>query len=61
MNKININDKIELTVLQLHYLLEDAMVTLCRRYAKRQDVKPSIIAGEIVREFLKRRKEQNND
>lgn len=61
MNKININDKIELTVLELHYLLEDAMVRLCRRYTKREDVKPIIIANEMIRELFKRRKEADND
>lgn len=54
------SDKIELTVLQLHYMLEDAMVRLCHRYAKGEDVKPIIIAGEIIRELFVLRKEQSN-
>lgn len=60
MKEFEMSDKIELTVLQLHYMLEDAMVRLCHRYAKGEDVKPIIIACEIIRELFVLRKEQSN-
>lgn len=61
MNNININDKIELTVLQLVYLLDNAMETLCLLAEDGQDVDTMVIASKKVQELFERRKEQNND
>ncbi len=58
MNGINMNEKVELTVLQLIYLLDDAMETLILRAEDGQVVTTLLIAKEKVLELVKKRKEQ---
>ena len=57
--KINMGDKIELTALQLVYLLDDAMETLCLRAEDGQEVDTMAIASGKVQALFKKRKEQN--
>lgn len=49
MKTINMGDKVELTALQLVYLLDDG-----------QEVDTMVIAKEKVLELFERRKEENN-
>lgn len=58
MNSINMSEKVELTVLQLVYLLDDAMETLILRAEDGQVVNTLGIAQEKVLEYVKKRKEQ---
>ena len=58
MNSINMGEKVELTVLQLVYLLDDAMETLILRAGDGQVVNTLGIAQEKVLEYVKKRKEQ---
>ena len=58
MNGINMGEKVELTVLQLVYLLDDAMETLCLRAEDGQVINTLEIAKEKVLELVKKRKEQ---
>lgn len=58
MNSINMGENVELTVLQLVYLLDDAMETLILRAQDGQVVNTLGIAQEKVLELVKKRKEQ---
>ena len=58
MNGINMGEKVELTVLQLIYLLDDAMETLILRAEDGQVINTLEIAQEKVLELVKKRKEQ---
>ena len=58
MDSINMSEKVELTVLQLVYLLDDAMETLILRAEDGQVVNTLGIAQEKVLEYVKKRKEQ---
>ena len=60
MKTINMGEKVELTALQLVYLLDDAMETLCLRAEDGQEVDTMVIAKEKVLELFERRKEGNN-
>lgn len=60
MNTISMSDKIELTALQLVYLLDNAMETLCLLAEDGQDVDTMVIASKKVQELFERRKEQSN-
>lgn len=57
MKTINMGDKVELTALQLVYLLDEAMETLCLRAEDGQEVDTMVIAKEKVLELFERRKE----
>lgn len=57
---VNMGDKVELTALQLIYLLDDAMVTLCLLAEDGQEVDTMQIATKKVMELFRKRKEQNN-
>lgn len=57
---INMGDKIEISALQLVYLLDDAMETLCLLAEDGQEVDTMVIAKEKVLELFNKRKEQNN-
>lgn len=59
MSDINMSDKVELTALQLVYLLDNAMETLCLRAEDGQEVDTMVIATEKVVELFNRRK--NNE
>lgn len=50
MKTINMGDKVELTALQLVYLLDDAMETLCLRAEDGEQVDTMVIAKEKVLE-----------
>ncbi|MBQ7022267.1 MAG: hypothetical protein IJN29_01720 [Akkermansia sp.] len=52
MKTIDMGDKVELTALQLVYLLDDAMETLCLRAEDGQEVDTMVIAKEKVMEVL---------
>lgn len=56
MNAINMSDKVELTALQLVYLLNEAMETLCLRLEDGQEVDTMVIAKEKVLDLFERRK-----
>ena len=56
--KINMGDKIELTALQLVYLLDDAMETLILLSEDGQEINTMQIASEKVQVLFKKRKEQ---
>lgn len=56
MTGINMGEKVELTVLQLVYLLDDAMETLCLRAEDGQVVNTLAIAQEKVLELVKKQK-----
>lgn len=58
MKALNMSDKIELTALQLVYLLDDALETLCLRAEDGQEVDTMAIATEKVVALFKKRKEQ---
>ena len=58
MKTINMGDKVELTALQLIYLLDDAMETLCLLAEDGQEVDTMQIASKKVMEFFRKRKEQ---
>lgn len=58
MTGIDMSEKVELTVLQLVYLLDDAMETLILRAEDGQVVNSLGIAQEKVLEYVKKRKEQ---
>lgn len=60
MKTINMGEKITLTALQLLYLLDDAMETLCLRAEDGQEVDTMVIAKEKLLELFERRKEENN-
>lgn len=60
MTTINMGDKVELTALQLVYLLDEAMETLCLRAEDGEAVNTMVIAKEKVLELFARRKEGNN-
>lgn len=61
MKALNMSDKIELTALQLVYLLDDAMETLCLRAEDGQDVDTMAIATEKVLELFKRTKVRSSE
>lgn len=63
MTGINMGEKVELTVLQLVYLLDDAMETLILRAEDGQEVDTMVIAKEKVLALVKTQKgkEKNND
>ncbi|MBQ3525811.1 MAG: hypothetical protein IJA63_06000 [Akkermansia sp.] len=52
------SDTIELTALQLVYLLEEALETLCQRAEDGQEIDTMVIATEKVKELFRKRKEQ---
>lgn len=54
MDSINMGEKVELTVLQLVYLLDDAMETLLLRAEDGQVVNTLEIAQEKVLELVKK-------
>lgn len=54
MKTINMGDKVELTALQLVYLLDDAMETLCLRAEDGEEVDTMVIAKEKVLELFGR-------
>lgn len=56
MKTINMGDKVELTALQLIYLLDDAMETLCLRAEDGEEVNTMVIAKEKVMELFRKRK-----
>lgn len=58
MRTINMGEKIELTALQLVYLLDDAMETLCLLAEDGQEVNTMEIASNKVVELFRKRKEQ---
>ena len=58
MKTINMGEKITLTALQLLYLLDDAMETLCLRAEDGQEVDTMVIAKEKLLELFERRKEE---
>lgn len=58
MKTINMGEKITLTALQLLYLLDDAMETLCLRAEDGQEVNTMVIAKEKLLELFERRKEE---
>ena len=58
MKTINMGDKVELTALQLIYLLDDAMETLCLLAEDGQEVDTMQIASKKVMELFRKRKEQ---
>lgn len=55
---VNMGDKVELTALQLIYLLDDAMETLCLLAEDGQEVDTMQIATKKVMELFRKRKEQ---
>lgn len=61
MKTINMGDKVELTALQLVYLLDDAMETLCLRAEDGQEVDTMVIAKEKVLELFERTKVRGSD
>ena len=60
LKAVNMGDKVELTALQLIYLLDDAMETLCLLAEDGQEVNTMEIATKKVMELFERRKEGNN-
>lgn len=60
MKSINMGDKVELTALQLVYLLDDAMEALCLRAEDGQEVDTMEIAKEKVLELFETRKACKN-
>lgn len=56
--KINMSDKIEITALQLVYLLDAAMETLILRAEDGQEIDTMMIANEKVVELFNKRKGQ---
>lgn len=58
--KINMGDKIELTALQLVYLLDSALETLILLAEDGQEIDTMQIATNKVVELFNKRKEQNN-
>ncbi len=61
MKTINMGDKVELTALQLVYLLDDAMETLCLRAEDGQEVDTMVIAREKVLELFERTKVRGSE
>ena len=61
LKAVNMGDKVELTALQLIYLLDDAMETLCLLAEDGQEVDTMQIATKKVMELFRKRKEQGND
>lgn len=59
--KINMGDKIELTALQLVYLLDDALETLILLAEDGQEVDTMQIATEKVVALFKKRKKQRDE
>ena len=60
MITLDMGAKVELTALQLVYLLDDAMETLCLLAEDGQEVDTLVIAKEKVLELFRKRKEQGN-
>jgi hypothetical protein len=58
--KINMGDKIELTALQLVYLLDDALETLILLAEDGQEIDTMQIANNKVVEIFNKRKEQTH-
>ena len=61
MKTINMGEKITLTALQLVYLLDDAMETLCLRAEDGQEVDTMVIAKEKVLELFERTKVRGSE
>ena len=61
MKYINMGDKVELTALQLVYLLDDAMETLCLRAEDGQEVDTMVIAKEKVVALFERTKVRGSE
>ena len=61
MKTINMGDKVELTALQLVYLLDEAMETLCLRAEDGEEVDTMVIAKEKVREIFERTKVRGSE
>ena len=55
---VQMSDTIELTALQLVYLLDEALETLCLRAEDGQEIDTMVIATEKVKELFRKRKEQ---
>lgn len=55
---VRMSDTIELTALQLVYLLDEALETLCLRAEDGQEIDTMVIATEKVKELFRKRKEQ---
>ncbi len=60
MITLDMGAKVELTALQLVYLLDDAMETLCLLAEDGQEVDTLVIAKEKVLELFRKRKEESN-
>lgn len=56
LKAVNMGDKVELTALQLIYLLDDAMESLCQRAEDGQEVNTLVIAKEKVLELFRKRR-----
>lgn len=61
MKSIDMSAKVELTALQLVYLLDDAMETLCLRAEDGQEVDTMVIAKEKVLELFGRTKVRGSE
>ena len=61
MITVDMGAKVELTALQLVYLLDEAMETLCLRAEDGQEVDTMVIAKEKVLELFRKRKEEGNE
>ena len=61
MKSIDMSAKVELTALQLVYLLDDAMETLCLRAEDGQEVDTMVIAKEKVLELFERTKVRGSE
>ena len=61
MLTVDMGAKVELTALQLVYLLDEAMETLCLRAEDGQEVDTMVIAKEKVLELFRKRKEEGNE
>lgn len=58
MKSVNMGDKVELTALQLVYLLDEAMESLILRAEDGQDVDTMEVAKEKVLALFEKRREQ---
>lgn len=60
MKSVNMGDKVELTALQLVYLLDEAMESLILRAEDGQAVDTMEVAKEKVLALFEKRREQDN-
>ena len=61
MKSVDMGAKVELTALQLVYLLDEAMETLCLRAEDGQEVDTMVIAKEKVLELFERTKVRGSE